>query len=278
VGTIVVGIDGSSGDVEAVLVWQLPTAPLLPLDLGLHSTEVWATLPDLYQNLSRDAVAESRARTPAGAGVRVRSTATGGDPGTTLVSLAQDAGAALLVIGAHGHSALTRGFLGSVAAYCLHHAGVPVAVVPDRDVAPRLHHRGRVVTGCDGSEAAALALRWGAERARTRGLDLVVLHAAAGSPDQPQDRNLERLRRWVTTALGPEPGLTPVLLCEPGSPTARLLAQAEQAEVIVLGDRGRGGFARLLLGSVSSQTVHHATCPVVVVPSRRTAPAPTEES
>lgn len=290
-GTIVVGIDGSSGggraldwalaeaaasghEVQVVLVWQLPTTPLLPLDLGMQSTTMWDSLPDLYENLALDVVQGSRLRIPEATDVPVRTAATGGDPGTTLVALAQDA--VLLVVGSHGHSALTRGFLGSVAAYCLHHATVPVVVVPDRDVAPP--GRRHVVVGCDGSAAAEGAVRWAAERARTHGLPLLVLHAAAGSPDEPQDHNRERLGHWVSRALGPDPGVVPALRCEPGSPTARLLAHAQEAEVLVVGDRGRGGFARLLLGSVSSQLAHHAPCPVVVVPARRTGQGTTKES
>jgi nucleotide-binding universal stress UspA family protein len=54
-----------------------------------------------------------------------------------------------------------------------------------------------------------------------------------------------------------------------GSPAEQLLDAATGADMLVVGSRGRGGFARLLLGSVSSQVVHHAVCPTVVVPARR---------
>lgn len=63
--------------------------------------------------------------------------------------------------------------------------------------------------------------------------------------------------------------LQPLVACEgraiEGQPAAILLKEAQDADMIVVGSRGRGGFASLLLGSVSQQVVHHATCPVVVL-------------
>ena len=61
------------------------------------------------------------------------------------------------------------------------------------------------------------------------------------------------------------PALQVEALAIAGQPAVVLLEQAAGAELIVVGRRGLGGFARLLLGSVSQQVVHHATCPVVVV-------------
>ena len=60
-----------------------------------------------------------------------------------------------------------------------------------------------------------------------------------------------------------------------GSAASALLKTAKGADLIVVGSRGRGGFAGLLLGSVSQQVVQHAPCPVVVVPPPRDAPSKT---
>jgi nucleotide-binding universal stress UspA family protein len=62
---------------------------------------------------------------------------------------------------------------------------------------------------------------------------------------------------------------TPVLV--EGQPADALCAEAEGAELLVVGSRGLGGFHGLLVGSVSQQCVHHAPCPVVVVPHRQGA-------
>jgi nucleotide-binding universal stress UspA family protein len=52
-----------------------------------------------------------------------------------------------------------------------------------------------------------------------------------------------------------------------GSPAEELLSATQDAELLVVGSRGAGGFARLVMGSVSSQVSHHAPCPVVVIPA-----------
>ena len=62
---------------------------------------------------------------------------------------------------------------------------------------------------------------------------------------------------------GPPPAVTVRVAC--GSPAIELLGAAHGADLLVVGCRGSGGFARLMLGSVSSQVAHHAPCPVVVV-------------
>ena len=72
--------------------------------------------------------------------------------------------------------------------------------------------------------------------------------------------------RQIAEVLGPEPDVEIETLVEFGQPAAVLVHSSKGADLLVVGSRGHGGFAGLLLGSVSAQVIHHAPCPVTVVP------------
>lgn len=137
-----------------------------------------------------------------------------------------------------------------------------------------------IVIGVDGSDGAARALEWCREHAPKLGVEVVAVHAfslaAFALPyydvptmvDFAGDMREELARlldtEW-TAALADVPHRCELI---EGSATRVLMdvADKEDADLIVVGSRGRGGFAELLLGSVSHQLVHHSTCPVLVVP------------
>lgn len=135
-----------------------------------------------------------------------------------------------------------------------------------------------VVVGVDGSPGSSTALAWAAEEAARRGAVLRVVHgwsipsmvypvyltaeAFAELPGQAR----HRLDEQVADVLGPEPPVPIEMVVEEGRPAEVVLEAAKGAAMVVVGSRGRGGFAGLLLGSVSSQVAHHAPCPVVIVP------------
>lgn len=296
---VVVGVDGSSTS-DAALAWALEVAAGGGADVeALH---VWRwdlpaplpTVPDVPTQLAEQARSRverqlegALARRPAGApAVRARPCTVEGEPGAALVDAAT--GAELLVLGRHGQSELSRrllgSLLGSVAGHCLSRSTAPVVVVPSGapTAAPD-----RVVVGVDGSDASARALRWAASHARAVGSRLVAVltwqltslpapsSATAGVvPPLPEwHAKAEHLLDGVCrSALGAQAqDVEQVVLHEPAS--AGLLGVVTTGDLLVLGDRGRGGFSRLLLGSVSRQCAEHAPCPVVVVPPRDRATA-----
>ncbi|MFE0465316.1 universal stress protein [Kitasatospora sp. NPDC058965] len=139
----------------------------------------------------------------------------------------------------------------------------------------------RIVVGVDGSRASATALRWALDQAAATGADVVETvgvwevpgyYALAGGMLPPPPEGLEPdrlaakvLAETVAREAGDRPAVPVTQLVLPGPAAAALLRQAEGAELLVVGSRGLGGFAGVLLGSVSRHVVEHAPCPVVVV-------------
>ena len=145
------------------------------------------------------------------------------------------------------------------------------------------------VVGVDGSDAAAHALEWATTHApgRTPRLRLVtswqvpiegatIEGTASGSPGFDRDLLVDSAQRVVAEAAcrtAPAEGITLESVVARGAPAAVLLDAAEDATLLVVGTRGRGGFRRLLLGSTSTQCATHASGPVAVVPET-TNPGP----
>jgi nucleotide-binding universal stress UspA family protein len=136
-----------------------------------------------------------------------------------------------------------------------------------------------VVVGFDGSPDAARALAWACGAATARRLPLLVVTAVEGRrlpatsivrppTDDELEAALHGAQEEVDRLLAglPEAPVDCTVVAVAGQPAAVLLEEAERADQLVVGSRGLGGFSRLLIGSVSSQVVHHARCPVTVVP------------
>lgn len=122
---------------------------------------------------------------------------------------------------------------------------------------------GRIVVGVDGSPAAAAALAWAASEARLRGAALVACSVVEGRGRHGDDETVDSA---VTSALEESVGGYPTtVLTSHGEPGVDLLAACVDADLLVVGSRGRGWIAGALLGSVSRWCVTHARCPVVVV-------------
>ena len=133
---------------------------------------------------------------------------------------------------------------------------------------------GIVVVGVDGSKGAGLALRWAAQEARLRGARLRAVHAWSYLDQEGKafDANYgdDDARRFLDEAIAglgeAADGLDIERTAVNDLPARGLLDSAIDADLLVVGARGMGGFRGLLLGSVSQQVVQHAPCPVVIVP------------
>ena len=140
----------------------------------------------------------------------------------------------------------------------------------------------RVVVGIDGSETARKAARWAAREAKLRGTKLVLVSAweipissyafgngVAGIPGEMQKALAagaeDDLAAALEEARAEAPDVEMETLAAEGHAANLLLDFSRGAELLVVGSRGLGGFHELLLGSVSQQCAHHATCPVVIV-------------
>jgi nucleotide-binding universal stress UspA family protein len=150
----------------------------------------------------------------------------------------------------------------------------------------------RIVVGLDGSSGSARALDWAIAIAKPLDAEIVAVHVFQLVPSVPavyglapvpfsdewqQQLRTEFEKEWCAPLR--TSGIAYRAIFEMGSPAPTLIgvAQREQADLIVTGTRGLGGFKELMLGSVSHQLVLHATVPVVVIPAEvvKTKPAVT---
>jgi nucleotide-binding universal stress UspA family protein len=143
-----------------------------------------------------------------------------------------------------------------------------------------------IIVGVDGSDHSRQALGWAMREAVKHHLPLTVMSihpppirpatsiywGAHSYPENSFDPELARMavQQFVDKVAG-EIGETPEITVTIGTGDAaeELVRASQDADMLVVGSRGGGGFARLLMGSVSSQAVHHASCPVVVIPGNR---------
>jgi nucleotide-binding universal stress UspA family protein len=136
-----------------------------------------------------------------------------------------------------------------------------------------------IVVGVDGSPGSRTALTWAAAEAADHRADLVVVNVwehtlppPAGSlsvsehyvPD-PSQRTADDLVQVIKEELGDEPRVQVQPRVKQGSPAKVLIEESANADLLVVGTRGHGGFAGLVLGSVSQHVAAYAQCPVTVV-------------
>lgn len=263
---VIAGIDGSPA-AEAAIKWAAAEAvsrgaelsllhafvwPLFPVPLG--PSEVAPGLRAAADKIVAESVEFARKLEPE---VTVTGHRSDGFPAPVLIDASEQAD--VIVIGSRGLGLALGALVGSTGLDLAANAHCPIVVVrPDQ-----YDSGSRVVIGYDGSPASKVALDFGLDHARRHGLEVRVvaaqpLHTEHGQITAPE----------LTAAVHSRPGgANAELVLINGHPAEQLLRLSADAALIVLGARGRGGFAGMLIGSVSQTVLHHADCPVAIIPA-----------
>ena len=286
--TVVVGVDGSAASTGAV-AYAAHNAAARGLPLTVVTTysipaalfaEGMVPPQSVYDELEKEAhpvveaaVGVARRAAP---DVRVEGVTYEGNPSQVLIELSRTA--KIVVLGSRGLGGIKGMVLGSVSAAVASHAYCPVVVT--REDTAEIDRTGPVVVGIDGSEISSRATEWAFTEAAARGTDLVALHtwmdpqvqaAAAGVTMTAEDwerleqEQLELLSERIAGFSAEYPDVRVHKVVTRDRAVRALVDRGDDAQLIVVGSHGRGGFAGMVLGSTSRALLQAAPCPVMVV-------------
>jgi len=253
-----------------VAVFGGPWPPITPVDTRTIER-------DIRERAKRNL--KEAAEKLAGAGHSVDTVTVAGRAGDTLVTLAYESNADLIVVGSRGHGTLETMLLGSVSSEVIDQAHVPVLVARGRRIE-------RIVFAWDGSERAETALPvltgwglfdaahidvlsiadadppWWAKAGLVSDQTAAEAYHAAAEPSRLQH---EEMAGEMAKRLG-DAGLDASPVSREGDPAGTIVAyaDAQAADLIVVGTHGRTGLSRLLMGSVARNVLLHAHCSVLL--------------
>ncbi len=276
---VVAGVDGSP-DSERAVDWAFAEAGRLGCRLHL----VFA-LPVLVDDpaapevrptmsaLGHEFLADAAARRPGDFEGEVTKTVIAAPAAPGLVDASTRA--SMVVVGSRGHGGFAGLIMGSVSQHVARHARCPVAVVRE----PADPGSDRIVVGVDYSDPARAAMEFAVDLAPAAHASVSAIRAwqervVVGAdallavPQFSPDRGAEEqalLDAWLANGRAARPDVPVAAEAVEGHPARVLCRASAQARAVVVGCRGRGAFAGLLLGSTSQEVLHHAHCTVVVV-------------
>ncbi|MEV3964477.1 universal stress protein [Nocardia sp. NPDC050193] len=282
--TILAAADGSTSAYRAV-AWASAEAVLRGCALHIITS---MGIPGGYDPDTAPALADRRRLGHEGeqilaeAARTARAVSSGSEPAVTteltfeLIApalIARSAHAQMLVVGSRGMGAFQRGLLGSVSTATTHHAHCPVAVVHTLSALDPVSVTKPVVVGVDGTENSRPATALAFDEAARRKVDLVAVHAWTdiSSLDVSVEGWEEPAHAVLTRSLGEYPERYPDVRVRPtvtvNRPVRSLLEESEDAQLLVVGSHGRGGFSSMVLGSTSNTLLHTVEVPMIVVRS-----------
>lgn len=285
---ILVGVDGSP-ESEAALRWAI-TAALLhdqPVTLLYAIAPVVVTWPvayleadyaDAQQKAAQQVLEQAQQVVEPSAGAAqppaVKTEVVHQSAASALVAGSRDA--YMTVVGSRGLGVVGRAFLGSVSSGLVHHGHGPVAVV-HKEGAQTPDRTSPILLGSDGSPASEAATALAFDEASRRGVELVALHAWSDVgvfpvlgmdwheyEDEGREVLAERLAGWQERY--PDVHVQRRIVSD--QPARWLIDASQQAQLVVVGSRGRGGFTGMVLGSVAAKVSRGAHAPVIVVRPR----------